>query len=110
MSEARTWTEGDPVPGPEVTAVVDDEGITWARCSCFADDPDDPPSMYWHQHLITHRGGIVLGGSLGNDWHDLWGSVTAGSTVREATAEEARTWVERWLTDDGLDAAAGVSR
>ncbi len=92
----KTWTEDDPEPDLSVRAVVDEDGVTWARCRCNVDFPEDPPSRNWHQHLITHRQGSVLGGSIENTWRDVWGSVAAGSVLREATADEADTWIEEW--------------
>lgn len=97
---ARSWTEGDPEPGLDVTAVVDEDGVTWARCTCSVDFPDDPPSRYWHQHLLTHRGSVVLGGSIENTWDDLWGAVPFGSSVREANDQEAVRWIEIWEAPD----------
>lgn len=98
---ARTWTEGDPKPPIHVRAVVDEEGVTWAHgYVCGSDEgEDDAASPYWHQHLITRlTSGGVLGGSIGNTWDDIWGSLPEGSTLREATDLERLTWVERWTS------------
>jgi hypothetical protein len=98
---ARVWTEDDPEPGLDVTAVVDEDGVTWARCTCNVVFDGNPPSRYWHQHLITHLpGGWITGGSIENTWDDLWGSVPFGSSVREATDQEAARWIEVQEVDD----------
>ena len=92
----RVWVETDPEPGRDITAIVDSRGVVWARCTCNVDFPDDPPSRYWHEHLLTHRGGVVLGGSIENTWADVWGSLPSGSTLREASSEERDDWQEVW--------------
>lgn len=94
---ARVWTEIDPEPGRDVVAVVDSRNVVWARCTCNTDFPDDPPSRYWHEHLLTHlKGGVVTGGSIENTWSDVWGSVPAGSSLREASEIERSDWQEVW--------------
>lgn len=89
-SGARTWTAEDPEPEPWPT-VVDEDGVTWRPV-----DEDGLGYLTYHQQQIVHHGTFATCGQLTSNWRNLWDHLTEGSTVREATAEEAQTWIETW--------------
>jgi hypothetical protein len=90
MSDMRTWTESDPEPKPW-PIVVDEDGVTWRPV-----DEDGFGYLTYHQQKVVHHGSYATGGTLADDWQDLWTCLPEGATLREATAEEASTWVETW--------------
>lgn len=92
---ARTWREDDPEPADH-PAVVDADDVAWV----WRDDDESVPNtgIGYHQQLITHYGnGPLVGmGSICNEWREIFSILPRGSVLREATADEAETWVERW--------------
>jgi hypothetical protein len=80
--------------------VVDEDGVT-----CRPVDEDGFGYLTYHQQKIVHlAAGGATAGMLAGDWHDLWDFLPVGAMLREATAEEAGTWIMTWAD------RAGVSR
>jgi hypothetical protein len=89
----RTWTADSPEPTPW-PVVVDEDGTTWRPV-----DEDGFGYLTYRQLKIVHYGTYATGGILAGDWEDLWTCLPEGATLREATDEEASTWVETWASE-----------
>lgn len=91
---ARTWTASDPAPR-DWPAVVGPDGATWGRDQDAAQS-EGITGLYVRQEFRHWPEGGVTLGPAGCDFGDIFDHYEEGSEVREATADEASTWLETW--------------
>lgn len=92
----RAWTEQDAAPTDWPT-VVDEDGVTWRPT-----DEDGMGVLTYRQQRIAHLAtGGATSGLMVPEFRDIFDSIPEGSVLREASPEEALTWVETWESVGG---------
>jgi hypothetical protein len=96
---ARTWTASDPAP-KDWPVVVGPDGMTYGQDHDAADS-EDISGLYTAQQITHLQSGGATFGPVGMEFAEIFDLYEDGAALREATDEEARTWVERWPSESG---------